>query len=368
MCDIDKLGHQDDRAILELYRRILLQLYEQVESRAAGLILPMSEQDLQDKKGISFKRHPLRFARALRMIAESACAVVKKTFVNIRSLYYTAPSLYGSQVQSNVLIAEFCFGYSIEREMMHYRAAAKGLLLGNCTMVTQVGTVTASSLVAVPISPHFFYLQQIHTDAQFVLVIEKDTVFEHLIDSYEAIKDRLGQSFMVITGKGYPDAATRALVSFLDSCRIPIFGLADGDAHGMNILCTYAYGSASATRKSVVPNHYIAPSLVPIGVFSSHIQRSSKAIKGSRHCDPADLKLYDILITRLTALGRLEWANEVQNLAALGMQYELETILGQEGGLVSYVVETVVGVRKRICNFDNKCTATRLAGARANSS
>lgn len=55
MCDIDKLGHQDDRAILELYRRILLQLYEQVESSAAGLILPMSEQDLQDKKGISFR-------------------------------------------------------------------------------------------------------------------------------------------------------------------------------------------------------------------------------------------------------------------------------------------------------------------------
>lgn len=366
MCDINELEHQDDRAILELYRRILLQLYEQVKSEVAELVLPMSEQDLQNKKGVSFRKHPLRFARALRMITESAGAIVKKTFINIRSLYYTAPSLYGSQTQSNVLIAEFCFGYSIEREMMHYRAAAKGLLLGNCTMITQIGTITTSSLVPVPISPHFFYLQQIHTDAQFVLVIEKDTIFEHLVDSYKAIRDKLGQSFMVITGKGYPDAATRALVSFLDSCKILIFGLADGDAHGMNILCTYAYGSASATRKSVIPNHYIAPSLVPIGVFSSHIQRSSGAIKGSRHCDPTDVKLYDILITRLTALGRLEWANEVQNLATLGMQYELETILEQEGGLISYVVEAVVGVRRRIYNFDNKCTATRLTDAREN--
>ncbi|ESU43565.1 Type II DNA topoisomerase VI subunit A [Giardia duodenalis] len=348
MNTVDEMERQDDRAILDLYRRILLLLYDQAESGASGLIIPMSEQDLQNKKGIGFQKHPLRFARALHMMTESASAVAKKTFINIRSLYYTAPSLYGSQTQSNALITEFCLGYGIEREMMHYRATAKGLLLGNCSVVTQVGTIAVSTLVAVPISPHFFYIQQIHTDAQFTLVIEKDTIFEHLVDNYEAIRDRLGRNFMVITGKGYPDAATRALVSFLDSCRIPILGLADGDAHGMNILCTYAYGSATTTKRSVVPNHYVAPSLVPVGIFSSQIQRSAGSLKGSRHCDATDLKLYNALIARLMALGRSEWAGEVQNLAALGMQYELENILGQEGGLVSYIADVVSRDYRRI--------------------
>lgn len=352
MEDIDKIERQDDKAILDLYRKILLQLYEQAEANTTSLVLPMSEQDLQNKKGVSFQKHPLRFARALHMITESAVAVSKRTFVNIRSLYYTAPLLYESQTQSNMLIAEFCLGYSTEREMMHYRAAAKGLLLGNCSVVTQVGTITVSTLVAVPISPHFFYVQHIHTDAQFVLVIEKDTIFEHLVDIYDAIRSNLGKNFMMITGKGYPDAATRALVSFLSSCQIPIFGLADGDAHGMNILCTYAYGSGSSTRKSIVPSYYVAPSLVPIGVFSNQIQRSGGAIKGSRPCNPADLKLYDVLITRLTALDRLEWANEVRSLSALGMQYELENILGQEGGLTSYMTELIAESYKRTRRFD----------------
>lgn len=348
MSEVDKIERSDDVAILDLYRKILLQLYEQVESNAIDMVLPMCEQDLYSKKGVSFQKQPLRFARSLRMITESAMAISKRTFINIRGLYYTAPSLYGSQTQSNALITEFCLGYDIEREMMHYRAAAKGLLFGNCSVVTQVGIITVSTLVAVPISPHFFYIHHIHTDAQFVLVIEKDTIFEHLIDNYEAIRSKLGKSFMMITGKGYPDAATRALVSFLDSCKISIFGLADGDAHGMNILCTYAYGSDSTARKSIVPNRYVAPSLVPVGVFSSQIRRSEGIIKGARHCDPSHLKLYDKLVTRLTALGRSEWVSEIQKLASLGIQYELEHILEQDGRLISFISEVITKYYKQI--------------------
>lgn len=48
---------------------------------------------------------------------------------------------------------------------------------------------------------------------------------------------------IIVTGKGYPDFATRLLVKEIQSLEIPILGLFDSDPHGLEILTSYAVGS-----------------------------------------------------------------------------------------------------------------------------
>lgn len=45
-------------------------------------------------------------------------------------------------------------------------------------------------------------------------------------------------------GKGYPDHATRRLLSLLSrSSRVPVFCLVDADPHGLDIASVYKFGS-----------------------------------------------------------------------------------------------------------------------------
>ncbi|CAG8772856.1 1251_t:CDS:2, partial [Acaulospora morrowiae] len=85
------------------------------------------------------------------------------------------------------------------------------------------------------------------TNAKFVLVIEKEATFQHLLSS--GILKQFGPC-IIITGKGYPDVATRQLVKVLgdhqrnkDNLRgsmassrseswMPILGFFDNDPYG----------------------------------------------------------------------------------------------------------------------------------------
>ena len=66
-------------------------------------------------------------------------------------------------------------------------------------------------------------------DADFVLVVEKDAVFQRLLEERIFTKREFSRIVMV-TGKGVPDLATRQLVT-------------DCDPYGLEIFLTYKHGS-----------------------------------------------------------------------------------------------------------------------------
>lgn len=61
---------------------------------------------------------------------------------------------------------------------------------------------------------------------------------------------KFGGRAVLITGCGYPDVQTRVLLSRIarDLPRIPIYGVADWDPHGMEIMATYTFGSMSRSQ------------------------------------------------------------------------------------------------------------------------
>ena len=78
-------------------------------------------------------------------------------------------------------------------------------------------------------------------DAEFVLVLEKDTALNRLVDEGYFQTRRC----IAITGCGYPDLPTREFLRRLieEWSHLPVLVLTDCDPHGLHILCTYAFGS-----------------------------------------------------------------------------------------------------------------------------
>ncbi|XP_069128529.1 meiotic recombination protein SPO11-like isoform X2 [Argopecten irradians] len=84
-------------------------------------------------------------------------------------------------------------------------------------------------------------LRYLHTEASFILVVEKDATFQSLLDNGFCAK--LGPAIL-ITGKGFPDVNTRMLLRILwDSFHIPVMVLVDADPHGIEIMSIYRFGS-----------------------------------------------------------------------------------------------------------------------------
>ncbi|KAL3682037.1 hypothetical protein R1sor_000059 [Riccia sorocarpa] len=90
------------------------------------------------------------------------------------------------------------------------------------------------------------------SDARYIIVVEKETVFHKLAS------DRFYHfaPSIIITGKGYPDLATRVMLGRLHQAfpALPILGLVDWNPAGLAILCTYKFGSM---RMGLETAHYV---------------------------------------------------------------------------------------------------------------
>jgi hypothetical protein len=74
------------------------------------------------------------------------------------------------------------------------------------------------------------------TTAKVILVVEKEGIFQHLINA------RFFEKYpcILVTGKGCPDIATRAFVRSLHKeLDLPVVGICDYNPHGIQVLGAY---------------------------------------------------------------------------------------------------------------------------------
>lgn len=104
---------------------------------------------------------------------------------------------------------------------------------------------------------------------EYVLIVEKEAVFRTLC-SGEAGKG------IVVTGKGYPDVATRELVKELSGA-LPVFAVVDMDPYGIEIMATYKFGSIALAHES----HRLAVERVEwLGVKTGDLEEVIRSAEG----------------------------------------------------------------------------------------
>nr|XP_024396453.1 meiotic recombination protein SPO11-2-like isoform X2 [Physcomitrium patens] len=168
-------------------------------------------------------------------------ATQREIFYNILS---TSSSYITSQNQVNSAIQDAVAVLLCTRRSLGILASSKGAVVGRLVIKEHGGdTVDCSNLgsSSYPISADMNMKQHFYSDARYILVIEKDAIFQRLVEERFFLK----VPCIIMTAKGFPDLASRALLHRLhqEFPSMLIFALVDWNPAGLAIICTYRFGS-----------------------------------------------------------------------------------------------------------------------------
>ncbi|XP_051169558.1 meiotic recombination protein W68 [Leptopilina boulardi] len=260
---MDEVGSRNFTRAIEI-EEICFQLMEQIINGRA--ILKINSEDssssIQEtdeflfdsndskkcQKSINFKRKTSRgnftlTINALQRAHQMLLGGLKEK-INIRSFFYELKPYYVElKVEKvNNAVENIRKLLNCNRWDLGFTATSKGLVAGDITLKFQDKSIVYKSSQGDLIPQEINELCSIETNAKYILVVEKDTVFQKLIGNREKLLVR--ENCIMITGKGEPDIPTRILVNYLSEIEnIPTFILVDNNPHGFEIMCTYRFGS-----------------------------------------------------------------------------------------------------------------------------
>lgn len=197
-------------------------------------------------------------ASALRVLRTSYELLRTGRTCTLRELYYLHAEYFCNQLEANAAVAAVGTRLGLARHELGVLAAPRGWFMGpiqievlpegleesegsgaaappptlSCDDFCRLGPQSvppAAVCRAIRIANH---------GAAFVLVVEKECIFRRLVeDGFWRGSRELGPCLLV-TGCGFPDLATRALLWHLHRAlpRLPIFGLSDWNPFGMAIM------------------------------------------------------------------------------------------------------------------------------------
>ncbi|GAA5850652.1 hypothetical protein JCM8547_001945 [Rhodosporidiobolus lusitaniae] len=282
----EPLSTDDKRlAIISSLQRLALSVLQQISDNTvpsppanSDLIKPARVQPIEvnlvrrsrndGEEGVSPKQQSIRFPRKcgqgdelrlggrelaylLKVIELILEGLDKRVVSTKRDLYYRDVALFAKQATVDALVEDIAATLQIRRSDLNVVAAAKGLFAGSLKLFTTDGKELEGQSLGTLIPPGQA-IERIETDeVEWVLVVEKEAVFQTLCIPELLHTFALGKG-VLLTGKGYPDLATRELVKRLadELPSVPIFALVDSDPHGLEILSTYRFGSASLSFDS----------------------------------------------------------------------------------------------------------------------
>ncbi|KAL4801573.1 Spo11/DNA topoisomerase VI subunit A [Aspergillus unguis] len=290
-----------------------------------------------------------RFAVALRIMSAVRDAMEARLTVSIRDIYYTDPEFFESQGVVGRFIDDLALTIGVERADLSVEAAAKGLIVGYYRLITKKdGVIDARGSTEDCLIPRVQDISELDiTEVEWILIIEKEAVFRRLARSNFQSRARAGKGIL-ITGKGYPDLATRAFIrKILASIpayrahRPPAFYvLVDGDPDGMAIMSTYKYGSMAHTRENEGLN---LPCSRWLGLRTSEMlaDLGSAGDEAIMPLTKRDRKKIVSMLMKSPVWAvdgpETEWRMELQRMLMVNVKVEIEILYDREGGLEGWI-------------------------------
>ncbi|XP_076669899.1 meiotic W68 isoform X2 [Andrena cerasifolii] len=240
-----QLSLEDDPSASNLESQSLEEIEETNE--------PVAKKSSTDfaKKGCKDK-----FALTMTVMAAAHHLLLTNTTITRRSLYYDLKNKktsslvpeqrYVDQAVNHVANLLNCAPWEL-----NLLPTSKGLAAGELILTLLDNRVIDCTVPGGALIPHVASnVISIRTTASMVLVVEKDAVFQKLLED-DCIPLL---NCILVTGKGYPDVATRMLVKLLsEKMELPTYVVVDADPFGVDII----FGSATLfkERKSLAcPN------------------------------------------------------------------------------------------------------------------
>ncbi|XP_045762262.1 meiotic recombination protein SPO11 [Maniola jurtina] len=254
----------------------------------------------------------------------------KNLTVTRRELFYQNVSRFGNQSRVDVGVRDVCCLLDIPPWDLGIVATAKGLIAGPLKIYQSDGSIVDCMMSGGTLIPQDIKgIKEFKSSAKYILVVEKDAIFQKLLDEGALI--RLGP-VIILTGKGYPDVCTRQLLCRLvNELRLKALALVDPDPHGYEIFLTYKYGSLAQSH------------------LSDSLACSSLLLLGARHHDimilapkAAQLPLTQLDKRKLAALIKRPYLNtptgarvksDLEVMLMSGVKAEIEAVASTAAAL-----------------------------------
>jgi len=191
-------------------------------------------------------------------------ALINNEYPTIRDLYYRGKhsiryrdhkgrieeeNTWDEQKESDAVLRDIEVYTGLLREEMLILSKEKGKVVGDMRIRSGDDVIDLSKMGhgAYAIEPTPDLIEFIDVNAEFVLVVEKDAVFQQLHRAgfwrkYKAI---------LVTSAGQPDRATRRFVRRLnEELNLPVYILTDADPYGWYIYSVFRIGSITLSYES----------------------------------------------------------------------------------------------------------------------
>jgi DNA topoisomerase-6 subunit A len=267
-------------------------------------------------------------------LVASACKTLIKAdkTTSIRDLYYmtkrtlanSRENTFEEQEESDPIIEDLEVTIDALREELHLFAARRGLMVGEVTVVDKGDTIDlrrqGSGGWGVPSIVEDDVIQFKKCDAKFILLVEKDAVFNRLNEDKFWKKHRC----ILLHGQGMPPRGVRRLVRRMtEELRLPVFVLVDNDPWGFYIYSVVKQGSINLAYESI---RMAVPGARFLGLSSFDAQKY-----GLKH----PIKLNDQDEKRAKQMlaypwfEKKEWKREIDHMLKSGCKFELEALSGR---------------------------------------
>lgn len=186
------------------------------------------------------------------------------------------------------------------------------------------------------ISPMLDNIEIIESDAEFILVVEKDAAMIRLAEA------RFWRQYpcIILTGKGAADIATRMFLKRMNKeLKLPTFCLVDSDPYGHYIYSVYLRGSK---RLSYESPFLATPDMHLLGVLSRDLDAYDIPNQCRLPMNQSDMKRAKEMLNEEFILKNKPWKDdldlmvkmkvkaEIQALSSHGFEYLTEEYLPQK--------------------------------------
>lgn len=203
-----------------------------------------------------------------------------------REVYYYYITYFRSQRECDTAIKDVCILLEVPRHSLGLHASSKGWICGDIQLLDpHNGTVQWNGRAhrgdrGCPVSFEWLlskkkrsFVLSRSTTATCILVVEKEGIYQRLVQ--DGVCDL--ENCVLITGKGFPDLATRACVHALHhELHLPVLGLADCDPFGIAVLNCYCGGTVETTPMIEGRGDRYAVPMFWLGLRASQVKHLSK--------------------------------------------------------------------------------------------
>lgn len=241
-----------------------------------------------------------------------------------RDLFYMSVNEFENQNTSDNLIEDIGAMLQVTRPSLNINASAKGAVVGHL-QYNEVGDFIDCTKIGASksISPNIDDITNMQSDAELVLIIEKEAIFSRLAE--DRFFDYVPS--IIITAKGQPDMATRMFLKKInDELKLPMLAIMDADIYGFEILRVYSVGSKALSFEAA---NLAVPNIKWMGLLPSDLLPESEfQIPKHTHIKmtKSDERRTKLLLEEEFVRRKPEWRKELEILLNLEVKAEIQAL------------------------------------------